>query len=94
MNIDDVKNLLDNATFKFAKTMPKNPHHYTVRDTWEDDEKFVDIVLYIREHGIKERFWKTEYTYLTIDGYKYWTMGNPVCYVDKKKTFIINRAEI
>lgn len=94
MNNIEVNNLLIKATFKVAKTMPTMPHEYTVRKTWDDDSKFVDVVLFIRENGIKEKFWNKEYIYLTLNGYKYWTMGNPVCYIDKKKTFIINRVKI
>lgn len=94
MNDIEINKILSNAKFKFAKTMPKFPHEYTLRETWDDDKKFVDVVLFIRENGVKEKFYNKEYIYLTLYGYKYWTMGNPVCYIDKKKTFIINRVKI
>ncbi len=30
----ELRNLLTVARFKFAKSMPKIPHHYTLRETW------------------------------------------------------------
>lgn len=70
------------------------PHSYTLRETWENDSEFVEAVLFIREHGIRERFYYKTYIYYYLNEYKYWTMGNPVSYTDKTKTFIINRAKI
>lgn len=93
MDSNRVNKLLDNAIFKFAKSMPKIPHEYSHRDTWEVDSDFCDVVLFIRENGVKERFWKKEFTYYYYNGYKYWTMGNPVSYTDRTKTFILNRAK-
>ena len=59
---------------RFAKTMPENPHSYTLRKDWIDKD-FVDFVLFIRENGYTEKFNGQSYTYLNINGYKYWTMG-------------------
>lgn len=91
---EEVEKLLDKATFKFAATMPKIPHEYSHRSQWENDKDFCDVVQFIRDHGQKEMFWKKEFTYFYYNGYKYWTMGNPLSYTDKKKTFILNRAKV
>ncbi len=91
---EDVSEILKNQSFKFAKSMPKIPHEYSHRENWLSDKEFVDVVLFIRQNGKAEKFWKKEFIYLTIGEYKYWTMGNPVCYTNKKKTFILNRAKI
>jgi hypothetical protein len=47
----------------FAKTMPENPHEYTVRPTNRDpslapevDEEFERMVVYIREHGYRDSY--------------------------------------
>ena len=74
------------APWRFAKTMPDQPHEYTVRgETPEQD--FEWFVLYIREHGHRANYDDKSYTYLEVDGYKYWTMGAPVA-----ATTIVNRA--
>lgn len=83
-NIDQ---LLDQAKFVFAKSMPKMPHHYTLRETWDSDT-FDYVVQKIRELGVPERFFRKTYIYYYTNGYKYWTMGNPVC-----ETKLINRAK-
>jgi len=94
MEVEKVHDLLDKAYFKFASSMPKMPHEYSHRETWINDSDFVDVVLFIRANGIKQRFFDKEYIYYYYNGFKYWTMGNPVCYNDKTKTFILNRAKI
>lgn len=91
---DIIDKLLLNAVFVFAKSMPKIPHEYTNRNTWEKDSDFVDCVLFIRINGVEERFFKRTYIYYYANGFKYWTMGNPVSFTDKTKTFIINRAKL
>lgn len=83
-NIDQ---LLDQAKFVFAKSMPKMPHHYTLRETW-DSNTFDYVVQKIRELGVPERFFKKTYIYYYANGYKYWTMGNPI-----NETRLINRAK-
>ena len=76
------------APWRFAKTMPHLPHEYTVRGETPDQE-FEWFVRHIREHGYRASFGGRAYTYLQVDGRKYWTMGAPV-----EDTTIINRATI
>jgi hypothetical protein len=94
MHKEKVIELLHKASFKFASTMPKIPHEYSKRSEWINDKDFCDVVQFIRENGKKEMFWKKEFIYYYCNGYKYWTMGNPLSYTDKTKTFIINRVKI
>lgn len=64
-------------------------HEYTVREWVPDNETdFERAVLVIRELGAAAMFWNQTYTYLCIDGIKYWTMGSPV-----RETTVINRAQ-
>ena len=87
MLTNDVSNNIITAKYVFAKSMPWFPHEYTLRKTWNDG--FDECVLYIREYGNKEKFGKKAYTYLYINGWKYWTMGDPV-----EETILINRAKV
>lgn len=80
--------LLEAAPWTFAKTMPHNPHHYTLRDKWEDAD-FVWAVEQIRAHGYREMFKGRPYTLFTIGEFKYWTMGNPL-----PETTLINRKTL
>lgn len=87
--LDSVRAVLEQAEWRFAKTMPENPHWYTLRKTWGDEAAFARVVEFIRQHGVVERYppgSKNRYTVLVLDGHKYWTMGWPV-----EKTILINR---
>jgi hypothetical protein len=81
-----LKGTLKNQKFVFAKTMPDNPHYYTLRKSWGSDEEFNEVVKLIRSEGTEELFFGKPFTYLILDGYRYWTMGAPV-----EKTTLINR---
>ena len=76
------------APWRFAKTMPQNPHEYTVRGQ-TPIEDFEAFVRYIRQHGYKAKYGRTAYVYLNVDRWKYWTMGARV-----ESTIIINRASL
>lgn len=94
MNIAAATDLLS-AEYRFAKTMPENPHWYTLRKTWADDAAFVRAVEYIREVGYIEVYKKSKYTMLNLNGFKYWTMGAPINKKDGSPcTILINRAAI
>ena len=92
MTQERAEHLLQNAKYRIAKTMMEIPHQYTLRNTWEEDEDFVNVVMFIRNNGQAEYFYGKQYIYFYIGEYKYWTMGNPVCFFDKTKTILINRA--
>jgi hypothetical protein len=69
--------------------MPEIPHQYTLRAKAPDEKTFERVLLYIRQAGYKAEFGSATYTYLDIDGWKYWTMGSPL-----NTTVLINRAEL
>lgn len=90
--LERVRELLAQASYRFAKTMPENPHWYTLRKTW-DSATFSEVVAFIRANGHVE-WWPNrqrgkQYTYLDLDGYHYWTMGAPV-----EETILINRKPL
>ena len=91
MNFEHAARLLVNAPYRFAKTMPQNPHYYTLRKQWKDDE-FVCVVKYIRKHGYERRFYSKTYISLNVNEWYYWTMGEPINKDGKPWTILINRA--
>ena len=82
--------------WQFARTMPTIPHEYTVR-RWrpELDAAFLAMVALIRRAGTVKP-WprgaatpRYHHTYLEIDGWQYWTMGEAV-----DETLLINRCRV
>ena len=70
----------------FAKTMPKWPHEYIVRER-VDEKLFEQLVRHIRKHGYEGKFYRKTLTYYDDGGMVYWTMGALL-----KETTIINRC--
>ena len=95
-DIEEARPYIDEVRWQFAKTMPQWPHEYTVRDWRIDlDDTFLDFVELIRAQGLVKP-WpadsptpRSHHTYLAIDGWDYWTMGEPV-----EETAVINRARL
>ena len=86
---DEVIAFINAHEWRFAKSMPKMPHWYVVREQCRNDEEFCNVVMHIRKHGYPKRFWSKTYIYYAVGEYEYWTMGNPLW-----DTTIINRAII
>lgn len=84
----DIKSVIERLEFVFAKSMPKIPHYYTVKDE-SNKEDYEELFLYILKHGVYKKFWKQTYKYLTIGNYEYWVMSEDIT-VSK----IINRREV
>ena len=89
MDLEEVRAFIRAHEWKFASSMPKNPHWYVVREQCRDDEEFRRFVEFIRSHGYDGNFFAMKLRYLDVDGHKYWTMGYRT-----GATVIINRAEI
>jgi hypothetical protein len=92
--IDDARSYIAKVRWQFGETMPQWPHEYTVRK-WlpELEDEFFDFVALIHRDGIVKP-WPADaaipryhHTYLEIDGWDYWTMGEPI-----PETVLINRA--
>lgn len=88
MTYEEISKILESKDYRFAKTMAEHPHSYTLIDEWENKQEFYNVVQYIRDYGVKEKFYRVTYIYLHINGYKYWTMGAPL-----SETILINRAK-
>ena len=91
MDIQKINEYIQKVKWVEAKTYAKtHPHEYTIRYWRKDlDEEFVEFALFIREHGNEEAFYKAKFIYYYHeDGYKYWTMGDPM-----ETTWVLNRVE-
>ena len=71
----------------FAKSMPDNPHEYTLRANSSSDAMFCRFIMTVRRRGYGKRWYRKTYQYLDVDGWCYWTMGWPL-----EETILINRA--
>lgn len=84
----ELRNFIDRETWTYAKTMPKWPHEYLVRDRVSDEDLFVQLIEHIRTHGYEGTFYTKPITYYDEDGMTYWTMGYSI-----EITTIINRCK-
>lgn len=84
---ETVSEALINHSYHFAKTMPQNPHWYTLRRGWNDDALFDAVVTFMRENSTTEYFIRKPFQMFYLKEYKYWTMGCPI-----PDTILINRA--
>lgn len=84
--LQELGRLLMAQEWIFAKTMPDNPHWYTLRRTWLSDAAFNWAVEKIREGAYDEKYGGWWYRVININGMKYWSMGAPV-----EETILINR---
>lgn len=82
------KEYIAGSRWKFAKTMAHIPHEYTVKE-WEPwrEDLFEQAVMFIRENGYEQNFFRATYLYYDVDERQYWTMGAPLV-----ETILINRA--
>ena len=87
LNPELLKSLFETKNWRFAKTMPMIPHFYVRRSEWGDDFEFEQVVQYLRDNSVAEKFFKRTFLYFYMDGWKYWTMGEPL-----NETQVINRA--
>lgn len=103
---DDAHAYVAAVRWQFASAMPRIPHWYTIRK-WrpELDGAFVAFARHIRSAGIRmdrpdppaKPLYRNQY--LLLDGWKYWTMGDPHPGVvppieTPETTTLINRAHI
>ena len=77
---------INKEKWTFAKTMPKWPHEYIVRER-VDENFFVKLAKHIRVNGYQGNFCQKKITYYEEDGFVCWTMGAPI-----SETIIINRC--
>ena len=86
---DDVAAALTAHHWKFARTMPKYPHWYTLRRHWTATAGIPveNVVQFLCDDGHDDYFGETKRKYWSHGDFKYWTMGWP-----SAETILINRA--
>ena len=87
---DKLREMVARCKWQWAVTMIEVPHEYIHRDHCAlTREEFYYFVSAQREIGIVEQWGAYKFPYLYLDGYKYWTMGDPFA-----NTFILNRQKV
>jgi hypothetical protein len=84
--IDHLHRMLREAHWRFAASMPENPHEYTHSRTWPNRTAFVWTAEMVRLLGVRERYAGRLYTVYFCGGFKHWTMNWPMA-----QTILINR---
>ena len=80
-----IAKMFESHPWTVAKTMPENPHEYTLRKDWEEDD-FNWAEKYLTAYSEPFEFGGRIYKVFVLDGYRYWTM------VGYNGTTLINRA--
>lgn len=89
-SIDKIKEFIRRCEWRWAKTYLDIPHEYIARYKCPlTDSEFLYFAHAQRELGKDEWFCKVLRQYLYVDGYKYWTMGNPY-----EETTVMNRQKV
>lgn len=71
-----VDKALAEADYRYSKTMPWCPHHYTLGIDWKDQDLLARVIFFVDSMGVPELFGKNIHrTYYYANGFKYWVMG-------------------
>ncbi len=89
LTVEEVAEAFAGHRWIYAKTMPDNPHEYTLRREWADDVFFDAVVTAIRRLGYVTTYRGRQYTQLDMGEHFYWTMGHPI-----SETILINRKRL
>lgn len=87
MDMDGFQEFVYSVNWLFAKTMPENPHEYTLRKH-APEAQFIAAVEAIRREGECRIFGGRPYIKWDVNGWTYWTMGAPL-----SQTILINRSK-
>ena len=89
---DTAGSVLEGMDWNFAKTMPTNPHFWSVRrDFKQGDEAYLGIVKHIRCFGTMEKFGGLVYRCWDWNGHRYWTCPTDI---EDEDCDLINRKVI
>lgn len=90
-NLSLFRGFIERQSWIDAKTYKTAPHRYIVKTKLsEKDKKIFELfALFIRKYGYEAKFWSKSFIYYEIDGYKYWTYGDPI-----EDTIILNRVRL
>ena len=54
----------------FAKSMPQIPHFYARRKEWPDKKQFEELVVFLRENSVEEKFFSKTFQYFYLNDYQ------------------------
>lgn len=72
LTLEDVERWCESRFWKFASTMPTNPHSYTIKD-WGDPDMFERVCLYLWDNGYANVFGGREFTQLDVGDHFIWS---------------------
>ena len=85
----DPRHFIANARWRFAKTMPDNPHWYAVE---RDEERagrgdaLRAFVAFLKDTGTDAKYGGHRYRYVEVDGFTYWlTWAKGARYIVNRK---------
>lgn len=86
MHFEEFASLMHRAPWQFAKTMPHNPHWYTLKQKWADPVAFARAARYTVAAGSTEWFGNRQWLCAYLNGWKYWI------YDSNQESTLINKA--
>ena len=76
---------LEAQAWVVAKTMPQDPHEYTLKASWVDPQAFETVVRLMRLHGYHEVYrGRIAKGVLNAGRFKYWTMGPGAVLINRR----------
>lgn len=87
----DPRAFVESMPWRFARTMPTEPHEYVVSGKDVDDAALDAFAAYMAEHGYRARWRrKAPNTYCDLDGWRYWILPGR----DDQTVRILNRERL
>ena len=85
-----VRAYIQSVEWRFAKTMPQWPHFYTIFE-WNQDKaaEYYYFAYLIHQHGVIIPGGENRWSYLQVDGYKYWVIDNVLNRADPKPNAVV-----
>ena len=86
MTADEFAEFVAVSRWQFAKTMPRNPHAYTLRK-WHEKDVFEAACDFVVAESREVMFGRQAYRIHELGPFRYWTMGEPTA-----DTELLNRT--
>ena len=91
---EELRAWMDSVPWRFAKTMPRHPHFYSLRE-WNDEELFERVVRTVWDLGYDRIYLRRPWRSLDVGEHYIWVAGAPPKPGDPapvETTALINRA--
>jgi len=88
MTEQEIQDFINKNEWIFAKTYADTtPHEYCLFERTIDKEEYNRFVAHMKQNLVKEKFFRTFFTYFYYGEHKYWTMER-----EGRQPTLINRA--